>query len=202
LESTNILSKDSEDSLIPADALGNEALPMLLSRDELVSALFCETDRAQRLKMPLAMIAVGVAKWEAPESTLEKLSHDIAERGLVERITGILRCYDSVGKWADGEFLLLLPGCTVNHARTLAERLRDEVFATPVEPGREKALVLACFGVASSGGRSPFVVLREVESALQQARAAGPGAIKCSTTDIDTDPTTFLIPIVPSDLHW
>ena len=30
---------------------------MLLSRDELVSALFRETDRAQRLKMPLALIA-------------------------------------------------------------------------------------------------------------------------------------------------
>ena len=175
---------------------------MLLSRDGLLSALFCETDRAQRLKMPLALIAVGVAKWAGPESTLEKVSHDNAECGLVERITGILRCYDSVGKWADGEFLLLLPVCTVIHARTLAERLRDEVFAKFVEAGCEKALGKACFGVASSGGRSPFVVLREVENALQEARAAGPGSIQCSATDIETDPTTFLIPVVPSDLHW
>jgi hypothetical protein len=32
---------------------------MLLSRDDLVFALFCETDRAQRLKMPLALIHIG-----------------------------------------------------------------------------------------------------------------------------------------------
>lgn len=175
---------------------------MLLSRDELVSALFCETDRAQRLKMPLAVIAVGLAKGAGPESESENVSHGTVGRGLVERITGILRCYDSVGKWNDGEFLLLLPGCTVIHARTLAERLRDEVFAAPVQAGREKALGKACFGVASSRGRSPFVVLREVESALQEARAAGPGSIQCSTTDVETDPTTFVIPVVPRDLHW
>ncbi len=35
---------------------------MLLSRDELVSALFCETDRVQRLKMPLALMAVGLVE--------------------------------------------------------------------------------------------------------------------------------------------
>ena len=172
---------------------------MLLSRDELVSVLFCETDRAQRLKMPLSMIAVGLAELADPESALEKVSHDIVERGVVERITGILRCYDSVGKWADGRFLLVLPGCTVVHARTLAERLRDEVFAAPVETGREKVLVKAYFGVASSGGRSPFVVLREVESALQEAREAGPGTIQCSTADVETDPSAFLIPVVPRD---
>lgn len=175
---------------------------MLSSRDELVSALFCETDRAQRLKMPLALIAIGFAEWLGPGSELEDISHDLAERGLMERITRILRCYDSVGKWADGEFLLLLPGCTVVHARALAERLRDEVFALPIEIGGSKLLVKAWFGVASSGGRTPFVVLRETKSALQQARAAGPGSIR-PEEDEQTELTAFVIPVLPcEDLHW
>jgi hypothetical protein len=155
---------------------------MLLSRDELVSALFCETDRAQRLKMPLSLIAVGFAEGDGRESESEQVGYDGAERTLVDRITGILRCYDSVGKWADGEFLLLLPGCTAPHARTLAERLRDEAFTTHVEAGGGKLCVRA-------------------QGALQQAQAAGPGSIRLAT-DAETDPSAFLIPVVQRDgLH-
>ncbi len=173
---------------------------MLLSRDEFVSALFCETDRAQRLKMPLALIAIGLAEWAGSETELKKVTHDMAERGLVGRITRILRCYDSVAKWADGEFWLLLPGCTVSSARTLAERLRDEVFAAPVETAGGELSVKACFGVASSGGRSALVVLLEAESALQKARAAGPGSIRPRTMSGD-DLTTLLIPVCHSRWH-
>lgn len=176
---------------------------MLLSRDEVVSALFCETDRAQRLKMPLSVIAVELADWGAPESELKQVSSAAAERILVARITGILRCYDSVGRWADGELILLLPGCAITHARTLAERLRDEVFAVPVEAGGGEMCVKACFGVASSGGRSPFVVLRDAHNALQEARTAGSGSIGCSTADAETNPAAFLIPVLHrEDLHW
>lgn len=176
---------------------------MLLSRDELVSALFCETDRAQRLKMPLALIAVELADWGAPVSELKRVNPAAAERIIVARITGILRCYDSVGRWADGELILLLPGCAITHARTLAERLRDEVFAVPVESAGGKMRVKASFGVASSGGRSPFVVLREVHNALQEARTSGTGSIGCSASDAETNPAAFVIPVLESeDLHW
>ena len=176
---------------------------MLLSRDELVSALFCETDRAQRLKMPLALIAIELADWAAPESELKQVSPAAAERIIVARITGILRCYDSVGRWADREFVLLLPGCAITHARTLAERLRDEVFAVPVESGGGKVCVKASFGVASSAGRSPFVVLREVHNALKEARASGLGSIGCSASDSESNRAAFLIPVLQrEDLHW
>jgi two-component system cell cycle response regulator len=172
---------------------------MLLSRDEFVSTLFCETDRAQRQKMPLALIALGFSECDRRES--EQVGCDAAERVIVGRMTGILRCYDSVGKRADGEFLLLLPGCSVAHARTLAERLRDEVFAAPVEADGGKLCVKACFGVASSAGRSPLVVLREAESALQEARTAEPGSIRYLPADAESDPTAFLIPVLPREGH-
>jgi two-component system, cell cycle response regulator len=180
---------------------------MLLNRDELVSALFCETDRAQRMKMPLALIAVGLvddlAIGETWESTLTKATLDEALRVIVGRITRILRCYDSVGRIADGEFILALPGCILPHAKRLAERLRDEVFGTPVEAGGEKMRLNACYGVASSGGRSPLVVLLEVERALQRARATSPGSIQCFVEEDELDPATFLLPF-PQDesLRW
>jgi two-component system, cell cycle response regulator len=165
---------------------------MLLNRDELVSALFVETDRALRLKMPLALIGIAVSErqethWDAA-----------ATRDLHRRIIKILRCYDSVGAWMEGEFVLLLPGCTLVHARILAERLRDEVLA-PGSAGGETLWARPCFGVASSGGRSPFVVLREIECAMREARAAGPGSVRSSETGGALDPKTFLIPVLACD---
>jgi hypothetical protein len=61
----------------------------------------------------------------------------------------------------------------------LAERLRIDLFAEPVQIARQQISLSACFAVTSSNGRPPIVVLREVESALQSAREEGPGSIRC-----------------------
>jgi two-component system cell cycle response regulator len=173
--------------------------PMLLSRDDLVSALFCETERSQRMKMPLALIAIGLVDCERRQVERGKGIFEHAVCDIVERITRLLRCYDSVGRIADGEFVLVLPGCNLFDAKTLAERLRDEVFGTQVEAGGEKIQLNACYGVASSGGRSPLVVLLEMERALQRSRAAGPGTIQSFADEEKLDPATFLLPALKDE---
>lgn len=171
---------------------------MLLSRDELVSALFCETDRAQRLRMPLALIHIGFADQVSRQSAPANARDEEVVRLIVERFVRILRSYDSVGGVADGELVLILPGCSLFHAKTLAERICDGVFGSPFEVRGEEMHLNACFGVVSSGGRSPLVVLREAKKALQRAQAAGPGSIHCLGAEDELDPGKFLIP-VPQD---
>jgi GGDEF domain-containing protein len=108
-----------------------------------------------------------------------------------------------VGRIADGEFVLILPGCGLFNAKTLSERLRDEVFGSPFEACREEVHLKACYGVVSSGGRSPFVVLREAERALQRARATGPESIQCFETEDELDPAAFLMPVLQDEsLQW
>ncbi len=165
---------------------------MLLNRDELVSTLFLETDRVLRLKMPLALIGIAVSDQQ------ETHGDAAATSDMYRRIIRILRCYDSVGTWTDGEFVLLLPGCTLVHARILAERLRDEVLA-PGSAGGGTLGAKPCFGVASSGGRSPLVVLREIECAMREAHAGGPGSVRSSETGGALDPEAFLIPVLACD---
>ena len=72
---------------------------MLLSRDELVSALFSETDRAQRLKMPLALIAIGLAECPDLKSARSKPRHEATIGSIVERFRGF---YAATTPWADG----------------------------------------------------------------------------------------------------
>ena len=180
---------------------------MLLSRDEVVSALFCETDRTLRMKVPLALIhfgladgAMGHADGENRQGALEKVTNAKTAQSIVDLCARFLRCYDTVGRIAEGEFVLILPGCGLSGARKLAERLRDAMSESQFAEGGYR--MTACFGVVSSGGRSPLVVLREAEKALQQARAAGPGSIKGFVKEEELNAATFLFPVpLDESLH-
>ena len=167
---------------------------MLLSRNDLVSTLFCETDRAQRMKMPLALVKLEIVAREGGQSEPGDAAFDTALREIVGRITPLLRCYDSVGQMADREYLLLLPGCSIVNAKRLAERLRDEVFGVSVAGCAEQMRFKACYAVASSGGRSPLVVLRDVDRALQRAKTECAGSIQTAGSNEETDPAAFIAP--------
>ena len=86
------------------------------------------------------------------------------------RTARLLRSYDLLGRPGMDEFLVVLPGCAMDNATMLAERLRMDVFSAPFHVGGESIRLSACFGLASSNGRSPVVVLREAEQALGRAR--------------------------------
>ena len=170
---------------------------MLLSRPELIAVLFRETDRAQRMRHSLAVIHFGVCnqmEWPAPFGTdaLEGAIREIAKR--IERL---LRCYDSVGRVADDELLLILPGCSNHEATMMAKRLRAEAFSAPIAVNAHQIHLKACFGTAASRGRSPLVLLREAEGALEFARAQGAGAIEGGHLDALPDPA-FFVPVIES----
>jgi GGDEF domain-containing protein len=76
----------------------------------------------------------------------------------------------------------------------LAERVRMDVFAYPIPSYGESLRLSACFGIASSQGRSPTVVMREAEMALHRAQEAGPESIQCfvGRPDAQMDPIGFL----------
>jgi two-component system, cell cycle response regulator len=96
---------------------------MLLSRDELVSALFRETDRAQRMKTPLSVIEFGIDDSERSRNQLGTELFREAVREIVERITRLSRSYDFMGALSEDTFLVALPGCESSNAMMLAERL-------------------------------------------------------------------------------
>jgi two-component system, cell cycle response regulator len=176
---------------------------MLLSRDELIAALFRETDRAQRMKTGLAVILCGIDDWENRASRFDDRTLGEVEREITKRIVRLLRCYDSIGRYGGGEFLVVLPGCNSFNAVGMAERLSCEVFGAPVRGGNEDWHFTACFGIAGSGGRSPIVVLRNADQALRNARMRGRGSIERSSYDAEPDPSTLLTPVIEHEaLHW
>ena len=74
--------------------------------------------------------------------------------------------------------MIALPGCTADQAGMMAMRLKQTVLQKPFAAGRDMVTLTASIGIAQSKGRSPLVVLREVERALRDAKVSGRNAIR------------------------
>ena len=165
-----------------------------INRSALLSMLFRETDRVQRMRMPLSLLLCAIDDFDHWATHLETRACDILLRTVVERTRPLLRSYDTFGRSGNHTFLAILPGCSVVNAQTLAERMRTAVFSEPVSWKANSVRLSACFGIASSEGRSPLVVLNETELALERAQEAGPESIRCfvSHVNADIEPVEFL----------
>ena len=156
----------------------------VFNRETMMSILFRETDRVQRLRGALCLVLIEVDDLEYWASSYGPEVADQLLREIAKRTGRILRSYDLLGRVARGQFLLALPGCSTINAVMLAERLRMDVFGEPfaVTDGPRNVVqvrLTGSFGVTSSRGRSPVVVLREAELTLAQGKKAGPDTIRC-----------------------
>jgi two-component system, cell cycle response regulator len=173
-----------------------DRLTGVYNRETMLSMLFRETDRVQRMQHPLCILLFDIDDFGHWNSRLGTEICDELLRQVATRTMHLLRSYDLLGRAGKDEFFLALPGCDRRFAVTMAERLCAEVFAVPFHVAGEVIRLSACFGIASSLGRSPVVVLREAEEALQVAKEEGPESIQCAgeSPRPAAAPVTFLSP--------
>jgi diguanylate cyclase (GGDEF)-like protein len=156
-----------------------DRLTGVYNRETMLTMLFRETDRAQRANSSLSLVLFDIDGFGHWNSRLGVEACDELLCQVAGRTASLLRSYDLLGRLGQGEFLIALPSCAIASAMAFAERLRTEVFTAPFQVAGESIRLSACYGIAASNGRSPVVVLREAEKALEWASAAGPETIQC-----------------------
>ena len=173
-----------------------DRLTGVYNRSALLAMLFRETDRVQRMKGSLCVLLFDIDDFGFWNSTLGADACDDLLCQVAARATRLLRSYDLLGRPGMDEFLIALPGCGVENALMLVERLRAEVFGAPFHVEGEAVRLSACFGLALSHGRSPVVVLREAEESLLRAKDGGPESIPIFSDSAlpGDEPVTFLPP--------
>jgi len=173
-----------------------DRLTGVYNREAMLTMLFRETDRVQRMQSSMCLVLFDIDDFGHWNSRLGAEICDDLLRQAVARTHRLLRSYDLLGRAGKDEFLIGLPGCTAANAILLAERLRLDVFCSPFHVAGESIRLSACFGVAVSHGRSPVVVLREAEQALNEAKAAGPESVQSFSDSLHAAaaPVTFLSP--------
>jgi diguanylate cyclase (GGDEF)-like protein len=157
-----------------------DRLTGVYNRETMLSMMFRETDRVQRMNSSLCMILFDIDDFGHWNSRLGTDACDDLLCQVVARTARLLRSYDILGRAGKDEFIVALPGCSSVNAVMMAERLRVDVFSAPFHVNGDTIRLSACFGISSSMGRSPVVVLREAEQALLVAKVSGPESIQCA----------------------
>lgn len=170
-----------------------DRLTGVYNRESMLAILFRETDRVQRSQSDLCLVLFDIDDFGHWNSRLGAGTCDELLCQVASRTAALLRSYDLLGRPGMDAFLIALPLCAAANAMSLTERLRVEVFATPFRVAGEAIRLSACFGIAVSHGRSPVVVLREAEKALELAKTSGPESIQCfcSPSHALPSPVTF-----------
>jgi two-component system, cell cycle response regulator len=179
-----------------------DRLTGVYNREAMLAMLFRETDRVQRHNGAMCLVLFDVDDFGHWNSRLGVDTCDELLCQIVARTNRLRRSYDLLSRPGMDEFLIALPGCGISNAVMLAERLKLEVFSQPFRVAGDSIRLSACFGISSSQGRSPVVVLREAEEALLRAKQAGPETIQCfgESTRPAAAPVTFLSPTSGDEL--
>jgi diguanylate cyclase (GGDEF)-like protein len=153
----------------------HDGLTGLWNRAAILDILERERDRARREGRPLSVVLADLDHFKRINDTHGHLAGDQVLRQAAQRMQGMLRPYDMVGRYGGEEFLVVLPGCDGRSAVGLAERLRRAIADEPIQVDKGRIAVTLSLGISSFTGEGPTAadLLRIADEALYRAKAAG-----------------------------
>lgn len=129
--------------------------------------------RARALR-PLSIILFDIDHFKRVNDTYGHIKGDEVLRRVVEVITRNLRKADMPCRWGGEEFIVLLDGCDLDHAREVAEGIRREVEAEPMSDPDDGLRVTISAGIAEIVDKdSVNSVVARADRALYQAKEGG-----------------------------
>ncbi len=127
----------------------HDALTGLRNRGAILEEFERELVRARREQRPIGIGLVDVDKFKTINDTHGHSAGDMALIEVCNRMSHSLRPYDIVGRYGGDEFLIVLPGCDVETAGEMGERLRESVNRGDLSIGDVSFPVSISIGVAS-----------------------------------------------------
>ncbi len=105
--------------------------------------------------------------WGHPEG-------DLVLKALTRFLQSHVRHADVLSRYGGEEFVVLLPQTSAQQACRLAERLREEIAATPINLSHGPIRITVSIGVSSlTAGMDGEELLRTADAALYRAKQTG-----------------------------
>lgn len=149
-----------------------DPLTQMLNRKALVSRAAELAQQTRLTRRPVGVVLGDLDHFKNVNDTAGHQVGDAVLRDVAFRWRLTLRAYEMAYRLGGEEFLVLLPGATVEEAEEVAERLRAAVGAAPVAGQR----VTMSFGVAASADGEPFdfdALYARADVALYRAKGGG-----------------------------
>lgn len=132
----------------------HDTLTNLLNRYEILNVLSDEFHRSLRENKPVSTVMLDIDYFKKIN---DSYGHGVGDEVLLEvasRLVRVLRRYDKVGRYGGDEFLAVLPGCDLNTATRIAERLRRSVSQERIQTEAGQLYVTISAGCSSSVSQS------------------------------------------------
>jgi diguanylate cyclase (GGDEF)-like protein len=170
-----------QESLISArNALQFQAshdhLTGLWNRGAILEALRNELARAERQGTSVASVLTDLDHFKRINDTYGHLAGDEVLREAARRMSSSVRLYDTLGRYGGEEFLVIMPGCDCSSAVKVAERVRAQICAEPIDTSKGQIRITLSAGVAVScegSDKDPAILLHAADEALYRAKANG-----------------------------
>ena len=163
-----------------------------------------------------SVILLDIDHFKAVNDTFGHATGDLVLCGVADVLQSFLRRRDVAGRWGGEEFLLLLPGATLDRATRVAERLRARIESSrtgplPLLPGQPSSTgqpsgagvgpggpvrfseaanpgVTASFGVACyRPGDSLEALLTRADAAMYRAKRGGRNRVESGEADLKVE---------------
>ncbi|MEO5596855.1 MAG: diguanylate cyclase [Lysobacteraceae bacterium] len=154
----------------------HDRLTGLLNRGATLDFLQQELERSSREGSCVGVIMVDLDHFKQVNDIHGHLIGDAVLQEAARRMQAVMRSYDRIGRYGGEEFLILSPGCNADHARTVAERIRGCMTATPIQTSAGELIVTASLGVAISrkgAMHDADTLIASADAALYRAKHAG-----------------------------
>lgn len=134
-----------------------------------------EMERSRREGVPLGVILADIDHFKSINDTLGHGTGDQVLRAISSIFKQFVRPYDWVGRYGGEEFLIILPGSSLEVAIQRAEDLRQAVQSAQILDSETNLRVTSSFGVTSGfpPGYGSETVMLTVDAALYEAKKSG-----------------------------
>ncbi len=161
-----------------------DSLTKLHNRGWLDDTFDREIKRSERDQLPLAIIMMDVDNFKKYNDDYGHLAGDQALVTVADAIRHTLRPNDLVARFGGEEFSVLLPETTVDNAKIIAERLRENVSkATPgMLDEKQLPAVTVSLGIAvHQPGYSLDMMIAAADVAMYHAKSKGKNRVEITS---------------------
>ena len=172
---------DLQEELVRARELlrkqaSRDCLTEFFNRGAMFEILTRELKRAERESNTLSLIMADLDHFKQVNDNLGHPAGDAVLREAARRVAACIRPYDAPCRYGGEEFVIVMPGCSLEDAIMRAEDIRSKVATAPIHVPEGLINVSCSVGVTATSGPGGFdgsLLLHEADEALYLAKNKG-----------------------------
>jgi diguanylate cyclase (GGDEF)-like protein len=149
----------------------HDSLLRMWNRRAIIELLGKELSRAKRSQTLLSVLLADLDFFKRVNDSHGHLVGDDVLRDAAERISCAVRTCDHVGRYEGEQFLVILPSCTAEAAREVAERVRQSINDEPI--GNDLQMAISIGVCQWHPGEEIRDLLHRTDAALSRAKQNG-----------------------------